>query len=150
MLVHKNQIQSTVTWIMFISVWKQLCFTAYYEKLCWRVWAADAAPVVVCARLNQPNFEILFNQWFPDSTTQCQPMSCKRASAYLFNKHQLGAQMGLNLIIHCFDFIWNKTKHNDEAFWQVLVCLGHKLHHPVCCDAAGALLQSKMQQIYRC
>lgn len=68
-------------------------------------------------------------------------MYCKRVIAYLLNKHQHGVQLGLNLIIHCFDFIWNKTKHNDAAFWQVLVCLRHKLHHPVCSDVQSSLLE---------
>lgn len=68
-------------------------------------------------------------------------MYCKRTTAYLLNKHQLRVQLGQNLIIHCFDFIWNKTKHNDAAFWQVLVCLRHKLHHPVYSDVQSSLLE---------
>lgn len=68
-------------------------------------------------------------------------MYCKRAAAYLLNKHQLGVQLGLNLIIYCFDFIWNKTKQYDAAFWQVLVCLRRKLHHSVCSDVQSSLMK---------
>lgn len=73
--------------------------------------------------------------------TQTPLTYCKQAAAYLLNKHQLGVRLGPNLIIHCFDFIWNKTKDNDTAFWQVLVCLRQKLHHPVCSNDQSSLLE---------
>lgn len=113
----------------------------YHEKLCRHVWAEDTAPGVLSRRLNQPNFEILFNQNSSNSTTQSPPMYCKQAPACLLNNHQLGVRLGPNLIIHCFDFIWNKTKHNDAAFWQVLVCLRQKLHHPACSNDQSSLLE---------